>query len=73
MKVPAGTQTNTIFRLAGKGIRNLRGYGSGDLFVKAVIQTPAKLSKKQKELLEEFDDLDKETKKGLFDKIKDAL
>ncbi|MBS3137862.1 molecular chaperone DnaJ [Candidatus Woesearchaeota archaeon] len=69
MKIPVGTQTNTIFRLAGKGIKNLRGYGSGDLFVKAVIQTPTKLSKQQKDLLEEFDSLDKETKKGLFDKL----
>ncbi len=73
MKIPAGTQTNTVFRIAGKGVQTLQGYGTGDLFIKIILQTPTKLTKKQKELLEEFDSFDKDSKKGLFEKIKEAF
>ncbi len=72
IKVPAGTKANTIFRLKGKGIPSLRGFHTGDQLVKVVVDIPTKLSKKQKELLEEFD---KESKrdKGFFEKVKDAF
>lgn len=72
IKVPAGTKANTIFRLKGKGIPSLRGFSTGDQLVKVVVDIPQKLSKKQKELLEEFD---KESKrdKGFFEKVKDAF
>jgi molecular chaperone DnaJ len=67
INVPAGTQTDTYFRLKGKGIKSLRGYGSGDLKVKVIVQTPASLNKKQKEILRQFE---KELgKKGVFSKI----
>jgi len=72
MKVPEGTQSNTLFKLRGKGLPSLRGYGTGDQFVKAIIQVPKKLSKKQKEAIKEFDKGVKENK-TLFSKIKDAL
>ncbi len=72
IKVPVGTKANTVFRLKGKGIPSLRGYGSGDQLVKTVIEVPQKLSKKQKQILEEFD-VECKKEKGLFDRIKDAF
>jgi molecular chaperone DnaJ len=54
MKVPAGTQYGKVFRLRGKGLPSLRGYGRGDELVVIIIEVPDKLSKKQKSLLEEF-------------------
>ena len=68
LKIPAGTQSNTIFRMKGKGIPFLHGSGSGNENVEVIIEVPDKLSKKQKELLEEFQ---KETKskKGFFNWI----
>ncbi len=71
LKIPAGTQTGTIFRLKNKGIKNLNSSNFGDEYVKVIIETPKKLSKKQKEL---FASLAKEEesakkRKGLFEKI----
>jgi len=54
LKIPSGTQTGKIFRLAGKGMPSLRGYGQGDQLVRVVVETPTKLTPKQRELLEEF-------------------
>lgn len=54
MKVPEGTQYGKVFRLRGKGLPSLRGYGRGDELVMIIIEVPDKLSKKQKVLLEEF-------------------
>ncbi|MDI6639706.1 MAG: molecular chaperone DnaJ [Methanocellales archaeon] len=55
MKIPAGTQTGTLFRLKGMGIPHLRGRGRGDQHVKVIVKTPTKLSKKQRELLLELE------------------
>ncbi|GMR05701.1 MAG: molecular chaperone DnaJ [Gammaproteobacteria bacterium] len=55
LKIPAGTQTDKVFRLNGKGVRNVRGSQPGDLFCKVVVETPVNLSKEQKELLEQLD------------------
>lgn len=57
LKIPAGTQTGTKFRLKGKGVPNIRGYGTGDQHVIVRIITPSKLSEKQKQLLKEFADV----------------
>ena len=54
LKIPAGTQTGTEFRLRGKGVPRLRGYGQGDQRVKVRVVTPTRLSEKQKEVLREF-------------------
>ena len=54
LKIPAGTQTGTKFRLKGKGVKNVRGYGQGDQHVIVRVVTPTKLSAQQKELLKEF-------------------
>ncbi|WP_078552766.1 molecular chaperone DnaJ [Bacillus alkalicellulosilyticus] len=54
LKVPAGTQTGTSFRLRGKGVPNVRGRGQGDQHVKVRVITPRNLTDKQKELIREF-------------------
>ncbi len=55
MKVPAETQTGAVFRLRGKGIKPLRSSDYGDLMVHVVVETPVKLTEKQKSLLHEFE------------------
>lgn len=57
LKVPAETQTGRMFRMRGKGVKGVRGGAQGDLIVKLVVETPVKLSSKQKELLKEFEEL----------------
>ena len=56
LKIPEGTQTGQQFRLRGKGVTSVRGGATGDLMCRVIIETPVKLSKKQKELLQQFDD-----------------
>jgi molecular chaperone DnaJ len=60
MKVPPGTQTDTLFRLRNCGMPNLKGHGFGDQYVRVVISTPKNLTKRQRELLEEFEAIEKE-------------
>lgn len=54
VKIPEGTQSGKIFRLKGKGVPVLQGYGRGDQHVVVKVETPTNLSKRQRELLEEF-------------------
>ena len=54
VKIPRGTQNGTTFRLKGKGIPHLRGFGRGDLIITSVVKIPTNLNKKQEELLKEF-------------------
>jgi molecular chaperone DnaJ len=63
MKVPAGTQTGTDFKLSGHGVPHMRSDRRGAHIVGIIVDTPTKLTKKQKELLEQFS---KSGKKGLF-------
>lgn len=77
-EVPEGTQTGTVFRLKNKGIKNLRGVGKGDQYVRVKIEVPKRLTEKQRSMLEEFakemgEQQEKEDKKGFFGKMKDAL
>lgn len=55
MKIPAGTQSGTDFKLSGHGVPHMRGSGRGAHIVRIVVDTPTKLTKKQRELLESFD------------------
>ncbi len=55
IKIPKGTQSGNTLRLKGKGIPHLRGYGRGDQIIEIFVQTPTNLSKKQEELLREFE------------------
>ena len=54
LKIPEGTQTGKLFRLRGKGVTPVRGGGVGDLICRVVVETPVKLNKRQRELLEEL-------------------
>jgi len=54
IRIPPSTQTGTVFRLKGKGIRNVQGYGQGDLHVRVVVEVPARLNSAQRAKLEEF-------------------
>ena len=63
MKVPAGTQSGTDFKLSGHGIPHLNSNARGAHIVQITVDTPTKLSKKQKELLEQFEGA---KKRGLF-------
>ncbi|NHM75835.1 molecular chaperone DnaJ [Staphylococcus sp. 11007852] len=54
LTIPAGTQSGKQFRLKGKGVKNVHGYGHGDLFVNIVVATPTNLTDKQRELLKAF-------------------
>src|SRR5205807_6462506 len=55
VKVPEGTQSGRRFRLHGKGMPVLRSRGTGDMYVQVIVETPQKLTKRQKELLAEFE------------------
>jgi len=57
IKVPPGTQPGTMFRLKGKGIKNIQGYGHGDLHVRVLVEVPTHLSSAQKAKLQEFAEL----------------
>jgi molecular chaperone DnaJ len=67
LKIPPGTQSETIFRMKGKGFPYLNHTGSGDQMVKATIQVPKKLSKKQKELIKQLKE--EKPSKGFFKKV----
>ncbi|MFH1423834.1 MAG: molecular chaperone DnaJ [Candidatus Nealsonbacteria bacterium] len=54
LKIPSGTESGKVLRISNKGIPHFSGYGQGSLYVKLIVKTPQKLSKKQKELLEEL-------------------
>jgi len=54
VKIPAGTQPGTVLRLKGRGIKNLQGYGQGNLCVRVQVEVPSRLNSAQKAKLEEF-------------------
>ena len=57
IKIPAETQTGQVFRLRGKGIKGVRSTGHGDLMCHVVIETPVRLTERQKELLHELEEI----------------
>ncbi len=77
MTVPAGTQTGKTFRLSGKGFPAINGRGQGDQLVRVNVETPVKLTDRQKELLEEFAEEGGEEvhpeRKGFFDRMKEIF
>ena len=75
MKIPAGTQSGTVFRLRGKGIKDLHKFRKGELFVRVNVKTPEHLTKDQKDILRKFaesrgDELDN-IDKSAVDRSKD--
>ncbi|HZT27791.1 MAG TPA: molecular chaperone DnaJ [Pseudolabrys sp.] len=77
VKVPAGTQTGRRFRLAAKGMPVLRAKQMGDMYVQVVVETPQNLTKRQRELLAEFENLSSDTTQpesvGFFSRVKEFL
>lgn len=76
LKIPSGTQTGHQFRIKGKGMPSLKGSTYGDLLVEVVIETPVKLTKRQKELLKEFSECAQSSENhpmssGFFARIKE--
>ncbi len=57
LKVPPGTQPGTMFRLKGKGVKNVQGYGHGDLHVRITVEVPTHLTSAQRAKLQEFAEL----------------
>ena len=77
VKIPEGTQSGRRFRLHGKGMPVLRSKQTGDMYVQVLVETPQKLTKRQRELLQEFERLSsKDThpeSDGFFGKVKEFL
>ena len=78
IKIPAETQSGQVFRLRGKGIKPIRQTSNGDLMCHVVIETPVRLTDRQKELLRELEEINKKDgdkhnprAKGFMDKVKD--
>ena len=78
IKIPAETQTGQVFRLRNKGIRPVRGSVTGDLYCHVALETPVKLTSRQKELLREFETISQKDPeahtpraKGFFDRVKE--
>jgi molecular chaperone DnaJ len=84
VKVPEGAQTGTTLRLRGKGLPDVGGRGHGDLFATVQVQTPKKLTREQRKLLEELARVlphekfeprqrEDEDERNLFDRVKDMF
>jgi len=77
VKVPEGTQSGRRFRLTGKGMPVLRSKQAGDMYVQIVVETPQSLTKRQKELLREFDKLSSHHTQpesaGFFSRVREFL
>ena len=77
IKVPEGTQSGKAFKLRGKGVPHLNEHGKGDLIVEIRVQTPAKLSKQQRDLLRQLGETmvveNTPHSRGLFEKVKDIF
>lgn len=79
IKVEPGTQSGKMLRLKGKGLPNIQGYGSGDLFVHINVWTPTKVSKEEREILEKlkssenFNPKPEDRDKGFFQRVKDMF
>ena len=75
VKIPAGTQTGSVFRLKGQGIPTLGGRGRGDLYVSVTVVTPTTLTRDQRRLLEQLAEVESKDleDKGLMDKVRDIF
>ena len=78
IRIPAETQSGKIFRLRGKGIKGVRSTAPGDLLCHVVVETPVKLTSRQKDLLQELEALNQEDRsrhnpraKSWMDKVRE--
>ena len=87
MKIPEGTQTGTTLKLRGKGMPDVNGRGRGDLFATVQVQTPKKLTREQRQVIEQLAKAlpkekfeprahgadDTQDERNLFDRVKDMF
>ncbi len=74
LKIPPGTQSGTVFRLRGKGMPKMRGYGRGDIHVRVQVRTPTNLSLEERRLFQELAKYEeRKSKKGLFSRVVDGV
>jgi molecular chaperone DnaJ len=77
VRIPAGTQSGTVFRVKGRGVAKRGGSARGDLYVTADVVVPAKLTKEQRELISKFDETlqhdNKPIEKRLLDRVKEIF
>jgi molecular chaperone DnaJ len=77
LKIQEGTQSGTTFRVRGKGVPVLQSSGKGDMYVRVRVETPRKLTKRQRELLSELGETfsvdNKPEPRSLFEKVKDIF
>jgi molecular chaperone DnaJ len=77
LKIQEGTQSGTTFRVRGKGVPALQSSGKGDMYVKVRVETPRKLTKRQRELMAELGETfsidNKPEPRSLFEKVKDIF
>jgi molecular chaperone DnaJ len=77
VKIMEGTQTGKQFRLKGKGMPVLRSHQVGDMYIQVVVETPQKLTRRQRELLQEFEQASSEENHpeatGFFSRVKDLF
>ena len=64
LKIPKGSESGEIFRIKGEGFPRIRGYGRGDEIVQVMVRTPKNLTKRQEELLREFEEVGRKGDKG---------
>jgi len=74
INIPEGTQNGKLFKVRGQGVPNVHGQGTGDLLVRIHVETPIKLTKKQKDILNQFKELESDQnhpqKMGFLEKLK---
>jgi len=76
LKIPEGTQTGTVFRMRGKGVPDVRGFGRGDQYVTVKVVTPTHLTDEQRDLLRRFARAGGEQpqgERGFFNRMRDAF
>ena len=73
LRIPSGTQPGTQLRMRGLGLPDLRGYRQGDLIVRIQVEIPQKITKRQRELLEEFQQLSDQKTYPLYRRFLDSL
>ncbi|MEI7809877.1 MAG: DnaJ C-terminal domain-containing protein, partial [Verrucomicrobiota bacterium] len=74
IRIPAGTQPGTLLRIKGRGVKNLQGYGQGDLHIRVQVEVPTHLNSEQKQKIQEFatlcDGKEAPLAQGFFEKAK---
>lgn len=74
LKIPPGTQSGKVFRVKGKGMPNIHGYGRGDLYIRVIVEVPMHLGAEERRIIEELDKFGKENifpmTKAFKDKVK---